>query len=221
MTLRQTVKNHILSSSFTDSVIEVYIHLFLTNGTGYNWNAKGELVNIYGAVDAKNDTASYWESLNSTIHPRDNQITFTAHALKRRFIHDNIDAILDSFYLNDPFDDTSEKLIGYDMDPKTVNYTYGNAFNFPLTIAYDYAVGLRDFFDYWNMALNHKYMLSNNKDLEAAINHWPDEAKKLRTKIKEMQERLIDTGHFGTREERAENAERMMKLVAEVIAESK
>jgi len=214
MSLREHVKQRILLSSFDVSVIDVYSHMFAVIGNGYYWTKDGEYLCNLSGLGRDSTPIEYWQSLADK-HPK--SMKFAAQVLKRQFIHDNIDAILDDHDLNDPFDSaTSETLLGSYMD-EHVSYNYAAVFNFPENINKEYADAMYRFIDYWQQALRNKYMVGDKKEYADAIAHWPEKAKEVNAKLNEAKERLIDTGHFGTRKQRAENAERILKLLEGIL----
>lgn len=178
---------------------QVCSQLFATIGNDFEWYENGELI-----LDYEEDKGDPWrmKELQEDIEGYKIQAkeysspVYAACAargefekIRREFAKNNLDLILDNSCACYMFSDCNYRMNTY-MKPKYFSFKYAKGFNFPDNIAKDWALGLKDFIDYWLIGLNIEYGVSADKDMEKAVAHWPDDAKELRNKLKESTQRL-------------------------------
>lgn len=212
--------------------MQVCVHAFLGSGTRMGW-VKGRLSDG-GKHDSKMDFAdldedtirvrrSIKESKRHSECDHFHLLQLKAERMRRLFIEKNINGIVKGYLMGDVcVHDTSMRLSSSEL-PSGVSYEYAPFFNYPDTIAKDWAAGMVEFSDKWLVALNYKYGISPKSELtcEEATNHWPEDAKTLRTRILATSKDLRCKALGITPEQLAEREKRTNAMVRKIIAELK
>lgn len=208
MYFRNMIKDVIIRSPFHMSVYTVLYDMFC-GLSGYMWQ-DGKIVNRYSDDHSTYD--NYWETL-STQFPDD--LSSKAMIIRRKFIIDNLDALLDDHNIRDPFlGGASPKMPSY-MHPNVVSYEYANIFNIPENIDDEHKDYILRFVGYWQHLLRVEYGVRGNPDHEMDIAHWPEHAKVLIRRLNQIYNQVLGQEEIDRRKRHLD------KLIQEILDEEK
>jgi hypothetical protein len=201
--------------------LAVYVNLFTSIGHGYDWGQDGNLTNTYPTRHSKVMRYDDLDERREELSARKNmdgldslnirwKLELNADYIKRKFVEENINDILNSDPLLSLFDYRPSRY-GFIHQ---VSLNYARAFTFPDNITLEWAKILNVFLGYWLVCLNQEYGCSGDADY---WKKWPQHIIDVRKAIIKAQHKLKPVLYGPDWEAQLEARDKMIKAMIEEI----